>query len=424
MALTIPRLPGEIAETIRIDPSDVETMRRRLCDFSRSFAGFFYRKEQGDLSRIYLEGLSSDLHRKSVEPIAIAHYRPRQGLQRFAGQGKWDDTRVRAEIHRQVARDLGDPDGVLILDGSGFPKKGKHSVGVARQWCNRLGKIDNCQVGVFLAYHGQGSSVLVEGDLFLPHEWTRHRSRMDACHVPSKIGFRSKIRIAQEIHELVAPRIPHGWTVGDDEFGRPTHFRRSLRRRGERYVLEIPSNILIRDLDAPALARAPGRRGPMPKTPFTSVAEWAKSLSDSAWTGVFVRDGEKGPQMVNATTTRVRTRSDRGKSGPREILLVTRSPGNTPEWKFFLSNAPIPTPRQTLVQVAFHQHRIEESFELAKDDLGMDHYEVRSWIGWHHHMTMVFLAHWFLTLEHRRLGEKIPSPLDRLDGQSPAKGVA
>jgi SRSO17 transposase len=424
MALTIPHIPQELFETTQVDPSDVEGLVGRLHSFARSFAPFFYRKEQAKLGEVYLEGLASDLHRKSVEPIAIAHHRSRQGLQRFAGQGKWEDAKVRGELHRQVARDLGDPDGILVIDGSGFPKKGKHSAGVARQWCNRLGKTDNCQVGVFIAYHGRGSSVLVDGDLYLPHEWTRSRARLDGCHVPQEVRFRTKIQLARELHELIAPRIPHGWTVGDDEFGRPTDFRRSLRRRGERYVLEVPSNTVIRDLDAPLPARKPGRRGRTPQAPQVSISQWTKALPDSSWTRVFVRDGEKGPLVLDVATTRVRTRTERKREGPREILVVTRTLDDTPEVKHYLSNADAKTPRQTLAQVAVHQHRIEESFQLAKDDIGMDHYEVRSWLGWQHHMTMSFLGHWFVTREHRRLGEKISRPDGSLDGQAHAEGVA
>ena len=424
MALTAPPIPQELFDTTQVDPNQVEGMLGRLRRLARSFAPFFYRTEQAKLAEIYLEGLASDLHRKSVEPIAIAHHRSRQGLQRFAGQGKWEDAKVRAELHRQVARDLGDPDGILVLDGSGFPKKGSHSVGVARQWCNRLGKVENCQVGVFIAYHGQGSSVLVDGDLFLPHEWTRRRSRMNACHVPQEIRFRSKITIARQLHELVAPRIPHGWTVGDDEFGRPARFRRSLRRRGERYVLEVPANTAIRDVDAPEPVRTPGQRGRSRQPPSIHLEQWARELPSSVWTRVFIRDGEKGPQFLEVTTARVRTRTDRKKDGPREIAVVTRTTDETPEVKYFLSNAEALTPRQTLAQVAVHQHRIEESFQLAKDDIGMDHYEVRSWLGWQHHMTMSFLAHWFITREHRRLGGKISGADAGLDGQAHAEGVA
>lgn len=265
--------------------------------------------------------------------------------------------------------------------------------------------------------------MLVDGELYLPHDWTRSRARLDRGHVPKEIGFRTKIEIAQELHERVAPRIPHGWTVGDDEFGRPAAFRRRLRRRGERYVLEVPSNTAIRDLDAPPKKRRAGRRGPQPQPALVAAHEWAKSRPAEAWTGVFVRDGEKGPQQLQVITARVRARTERRES-QRELLVVTRTLGPKPEYKYFLSNAEATTPLDVLAQVATHQHRIEEAFLVAKDDLGMDHYEVRSWIGWHHHMTMIFLGQWFLTREHRRLGGK-STGLDRLlDGASGAEAVA
>ena len=422
MGLSIPSIPQQLLETTQVCPSDVEALLRRLTDFATSFAPFFYRKEQAQLSKLSLEGLTSDLHRKSVEPIALAHHRPRQGLQRFAGQGKWEDPRVREELHRQVGRDLGDPEGILVLDGSSFPKKGKHSVAVARQWCNHRGKEDNCQVGMFIAYHGRGSSLLVDGELYLPHEWTRSRRRLSSCHVPREVRFRTKTEIALELHQRVAPRIPHGWTVGDDEFGRPTEFRRSLHRRGERYVLEVPANTIIRDLEAPRPPRT-GRRGPQPKAPYLRLDAWAKALPPKAWTRLRIREAEKGPLDLEVATTRVRPHF-RHKVGTDELAVVTRSLGQEPEYKYHLSNADPRTSRGVLAQVATHQHRIEECFQVAKDDLGMDHYEVRSWIGWHHHMSMCFLGHWFLVREHRRLGEKNSGTHSSANRQPLQEGVA
>lgn len=415
MALSIPTVPPELFRTTRVRPSQVEGMLDRLDAFAASFAPFFWRKEQRGLSKMFLEGLLSELPRKSVEPIAIAHEHPRQGLQRFVGEGKWEDARVRGELHRQVAIELGDHDGILVLDSSGFPKKGTCSVGVARQWCGRLGKEENCQVGVFLSYVGRGSHTLLDGDLYLPHEWTRSRARLDRCHVPDEIGFRTKTEIANDLLKLVAPRLPHGWVVGDDEFGRPAHFRRALRRRGERYLLEVPSNTLMRDLEALLPERRCGQRGRLPQTPFVNVASWAKALPGSSWTRVGVRDGEKGPIQVQITTARVRARATR-KPGPPELLIVTRTLARDPEVRYYLSNADATTPRQLLARVAGTPHRIEENFEISKGDIGMHQYEVRSWIGWHHHMTLALMAHWFLTLEHRRLGEKIPRPDGGLHG--------
>ena len=414
MGLAFPAIPQELFATTKVSVPVAAEIVTRLSKFAKCFAPCFTRTEQASHCRTYLEGLMSDLHRKSIEPIATAHRDPRRPLQRFVGAGKWDDTDPRQELLRQVASEIGDPQGVLVLDPSAFTKKGRHSVGVARQWNGRLGKIDNCQVGVFISYCGRGSATLVDADLHLPHEWTRSRARLQCAHVPRDIGFRTKIEIAKQRLEFLSPLLPHAWVTGDDEFGRPTHFRRWLRRRGETYLLDVPSNTVIRDLDAPPPTPVPGRRGPHPKAPFQSVEAWAKSLPPGSWTRILVHDGEKGPIEVEAASCRVRTKQE-GRFGPREVLLVTRTLDKNPEVRYSLTNAPATTPRQTLARAAGARHHIEESFEVAKDDLGMLHYEVRSWVGWHHHMTMVMLAQWFLTLEHRRLGEKIPGPHGRHD---------
>lgn len=423
MSLAFPVIPQELFRTTRIEPRQIEGTLGRMAQFAKSFAPFFYRVEQRDHAREYLEGLLSDLHRKSVEPIATAHLQPRRPLQRFVGSGKWEDDPMRAELHRQVAQEIGDPDGVLALDGSAFPKKGIHSVGVARQWCGRLGKTDNCQVGVFISYHGRGSFTLLDGELYLPHEWTRRRARLDKCHVPQETGFRTKIEIALELLDLVSPRVPHRWVTGDDEFGRPAWFRRALRHRKETYLLEVPSDTLIRDLEGVPPAPVPGQKGPRPKVPFVHVADWAKIQAPGVWSRVLVRDGEKGPLEVDVITTRVRAKNEQ-KIGPRELLVIVRTLEKNPEIRYYLSNADATTSRETLARVAGSRHSIEECFEISKDDLGMDHYEVRSWVGWRHHMTMSFLAHWFLTLEQRLVGEKNTGPHGGLDGAGAAETAA
>jgi SRSO17 transposase len=416
MGLAFPAIPQELLADTKVSATLAAETLTRLAKFAKSFAPCFTRSEQGTHCRTYLEGLMSDLHRKSIEPIATAHCDPRRPLQRFVGAGKWDDTDPRDKLLRRVASEIGDPQGVLVLDSSGFTKKGKHSVGVARQWNGRLGKIDNCQVGVFISYCGRGSATLVDADLYLPHEWTRSRARLDHVHVPRDIGFRSKIEIAKQRLEILSPALPHAWVTGDDEFGRPAHFRRWLRRRKETYLLDVPSNTVIRDLEAPPPRPLPGRRGPHSKAPFQSVEAWTKSLPPRSWTRVLVHDGEKGPIEVEAASCRVRTKHQ-GRLGPREVLLVTRTLEKVPDVRYSLTNAPATTPREVLTRVAGARHHIEESFEVAKGDLGMHHYEVRSWVGWHHHMTMLLLAQWFLTLEHRRLGEKI-SGADRPDDRA------
>lgn len=424
MALSIPKLPPDIRATIQIDADDVSGMLQRLTRFLSSFTPHFYRKEQRTLSRRYVEGLLSDLHRKSAEPIATLHELPRRPLQRFVGAGKWSDARVREVLHRQVNALIGEEDGILILDGSAFPKKGEHSVGVARQWCGRLGKVENCQVGVFVAYSGGGSTMLLDADLYLPQEWTRRRALLREAHVPEEVKFRNKLKIAEAQLALVAPRVRHGWVVGDDEFGRPAWFRRRLDKRGERYVLEVPLNTSIRDLEARPPRTPAGKPGPAFKVvPFPTIDKWLQKHGFKSCKRVTVRNGEQGPKEVDVLIRRVRT-MNRFKHGRCELMIITRDVDQPTEIKAFLSNADSRTPSEILTRVAGARHQIEEAFEVCKDDLGMDHYEVRSWVGWHHHMTMTLLTLWFVIREQRRLGEKNNGPDSQLNSPASAEPAA
>lgn len=364
----------------------------------------FYRTEQREHVETVLEGMLGDLPRKTVEPIAVDHEQPRRPLQRFVGGGHWDDADVLDVFHRHVVEEVGDPDGILMIDGSGFPKAGTESVGVTRQWCGRLGKVDNCQVGVFLGYASPRGGTLIDRRLYLPQSWARSLKRREKCHVPPEIRYRSTLRIAYELLLQDLPRFPHRWITGDDEFGRPVWFRRALARRGERYLLEVPGNTSIRDLEAVPPPRQ-SSQGPSPKVPFQAALDWAKAQRRSRWTRIEVRAGEKGPLKLDAIRCRVRTWRDRI-HGPEEILLVTRTPGPNPKIKCWMAPAFADAPLTEMVRVASHHHSIEEFFAWGKGDAGLADYEVRSWVGWHHHMTLSLLALFFLTLERSRLGEK------------------
>jgi SRSO17 transposase len=209
--------------------------------------------------------------------------------------------------------------------------------------------------------------------------------------------------------------IPHGWIAGDDEFGRAQAFRAGLRGRGERYCLDVPSDTLVRDLSR----RRPPRRskkGRKREVPFARTDSWAKAVAPSRWKRFSVRDGEKGPIEVEAVETRVRTRYEQ-RIGPEERLVVIRSVGTDPRVWYTLSNAPPEAPLAELVRVHAERHRIEQVFEEAKGETGLAHYEVRSWVGWHHHMTLSLLALWFVTTEARRLGGKI-TRRDRAAGEA------
>jgi SRSO17 transposase len=321
------------------------------------------------------------------------------------------------ELRRHVTEDLADPEGVIVFDPTSFPKKGTHSVGVKRQWCGRLGKTENCQVGVFMAYATSKGHGPLDRRLFLPEDWAEDAARREECRVPEEVEHRTKWRIALDMLDAHGEDIPHGWIAGDNEFGRVQAFRKGLRDRGERYCLDVPSDTLVRDLGR----RRPRRRskkGRKRKVPFMRVDEWTKALRRSRWERFKVRDGEKGPIEVEAVETRVRTMEGR-KIGPEERLVVVRSVEEHPRVWYTLSNAPADCPLAEIVRVHAERHRIEQVFDEAKGETGLAHYEVRSWVGWHHHMTLSLLALWFVTTEARRLGGKIPSG----DGAAGEAGV-
>jgi SRSO17 transposase len=419
MGLAIPRYTLPKIDLAEISRKQLEPCLDNLKDFVRRYASRFYRVEQAGHAAIYIEGLLSDLSRKTCEPIAIDHGQHRKPLQHFVGAGLWDDEKVLEELQLHVREELGDPRGVLVLDPSSFLKKGKNSVGVKRQYCGRIGEVANCQVGVFLAYAGRGGAALVDRRLYLPKEWCRPAQR-DLGHVPDNVHFQIRQETALDLLKKVGPRLPHSWIVGDEEFGRPTWFRRELTKLGKRYVLEVPSNTVIRDLEAipPKPRFVPGG---IPVTPFTRVASWAKKQPASKWTRLKVRDTETGPLEFEATRTTVWTKDDQ-RIGPTEVLLVMRSIQRDQYW-FWLSNAPLASLPE-LVRAASERQRIEECFERAKGEAGLAQYEVRSWAGWHHHMTLSMLATWFLTLEARRVGKKDSGSLPAADGDGLSHAVA
>ena len=221
----------------------------RLDTFAGPFAKLLTEPEQQRHAAEYMAGLLSKLERKTGEAIAYLHDQERQGLQKFVGHVPWDHKPLLAILALQVGEDLGSPDAVLVFDPSAFPKKGTKSVGVARQWCGRLGKVDNCQVGVFMGYVAGKGHTLVNTRLYLPQEWTKDRARCKAAGVPKGFGFRTRHQLALEMLDECGKQLPHSWVAGDDEMGRPASFRRELQGRGERYLPAVPSNTLIRDLD-------------------------------------------------------------------------------------------------------------------------------------------------------------------------------
>ena len=385
-----------------VTPDSVRGCTDRLTVFLRRYLPKFYRAEQRENATTVIPGLLSGLERKTCEPIAIEAGLPRKPVQFFVGSGKWDDEAVMAELRTHVREALAEPDGVVVIDGSAFPKKGTESCGVARQWCGRLGKVDNCQLGVFLAYAARAGYAPLDRRLYLPEDWADDPARRLKCHVPPGVKFQEKWRIALDLLDRSLPGLPHGWITGDDEFGRPAEFRAALRRRKERYVLDVPCDTTVRDLERRRPPRKKAGVGRKREVPFRRADRWAAGQPESRWERITVRDGEKGPLVVDAMTVRVRTKQD-GRIGPEERLVVIRPVGEL-RVDYALTNAGPEVPLTELVRVQRQRHRIEEVFEAGNGEAGLDHYEVRSWVGWHHHMTLSLVALWFLCLERRRVG--------------------
>jgi SRSO17 transposase len=377
-----------------------------LTGFLQRYLPKFYRTEQRDNATTVIRGLLSGLERKTCEPIAIEAGLARKPIQFFVGAGKWDDEGVMAEVRTHAREELADPEGVVVIDPSGFPKKGTRSCGVARQWCGRLGKVDNCQIGVFLAYAGKAGYAPLDRQLYLPEDWADDESRRETCHVPPEVQFREAWRIALDLLDRSLPGLPHGWIVGDDELGRASQFRTALRQRTERYVLDVPCNTAVRDLERRRPPRRKAGVGRKREVPFQRADAWAASQPGSRWERITVRDGEKGPLVVDAMSVRVRAKGG-GRIGPEERLVVMRPVGES-RIDYALTNARAEVPLAEVVRAQRQRHRIEEVFAAAKGEVGLDHYEVRSWVGWHHHMTLCLVALWFLCLERRRVGGENP----------------
>jgi SRSO17 transposase len=405
-----------------VPPGLLRDVLPRLQAFLQPFVAHLHSPERQTNARHYVQGLLSDLDGKDVESIAYLHDRERQGLQKFIGQVAWEHPPLLTELARQVGIELGEADAVLVFDPSAFAKKGTESVGVQRQWCGRLGKIDNCQVGIYLGYVSRREHALVDFRLYLPKAWANRKRRRQQAGVPEAIRFRTRHELILEMLDERGPLLPHAWIAGDDELGRCSWFREQLRARGECYLLAVPANTSVRDLRAPEPpSDGHGRR----RVPFTRVDRWCAGLSRSAWQTVEVRDAEHGPVVVQVAWTLVQARSEGRASEVGELLLVFRERQADGSYKhdYLLSNAALDTPMAEFARVFKAEHRIEECLQRAKGQAGLADYQVRTWEGWHHHQTLSLVATWFLTQETRR-GKNPDTGADDAAGARATRRVA
>jgi SRSO17 transposase len=411
----------ELLDDAEVPPGLLRGVRPRLEAFLEPFVASLTRAEQRCNARHYVQGLLSELGGKNAEAIAYLHDQQRQALQKFLGQSPWDHGPLLDELAGQVGRELGEPDGILVFDPSAFAKKGTESVGVQRQWCGRLGKVDNCQVAVYLGYASRKAHALVDVRLYLPREWATDKKRRQRAGVPKAARFRTRHQLALQMLDERGPLLPHAWVAGDDEMGRSSWFRQQLRQRGEQYLLAVPGNTLVQDLAAdPAPYAGRGRR---PGLPWQRAGDWCAALPEGRWETVEVRDGEKGPLLVQAAWALVQARTEGRPSGAVETLVAfrARQADGTFKHDFALSNAPVTTPVSEFARVQKAEHRVEECLRRAKSEAGLADYQVRTWEGWHHHQALSLLATWFLTQEARR-GKNTDARADSAAGAAADRG--
>jgi len=397
--------------------------------FHRHFQPLFPRREQRAWSLLYLCGQLSNLERKTIEPMVLsligADPNAIRGLQQFIGQGEWDTAPLMIQVQSLVSSWLGEDDGVVIVDGSGFPKQGKYSVGVAHQYCGHLGKIANCQEGVFLVYASRRGYAFVDERLYVPEEWFSpvSRKRWKACGIPETLIFHTEPELGLEMIRSLVQRgvIPFRWVTCDESYGKIPAFLDGIAALDKWYLAEVPADTRVW-LRTPAIEPPGrglfGRPRTHPRVKRTAprpleLRALSAQLPRTAWQRRKIQEGTKGPLMVELAFVRVTSVCDQ-LPGPRCWAIFRRTLGSQPETKFYLSNAPADCSKQELTRLTGMRWPVETALEEAKGEVGLDHFETRTWQGWHHHMLQSFLVHLFL-IRLRLLFQKKarPSPLPR-----------
>jgi SRSO17 transposase len=353
----------------------------------------------------------SNLARKTIEPIVLALLGPNANAirtaQHFIGQGAWEVAPVLEHAQGLVADWLGEPDGVVIVDGSGFPKQGGHSAGVAWQYCGHLGKLANSQQGVFVVYASRRGHAFLDARLYVPEVWftAEYAERWQACGMPETLTFQTEPALGLEmIRTLVQrARVPFRWVTADEKYGENPAFLDGIDTLGKWYLVEVAADTRVWWRTPPIEAPGPSLFGP-PRTrsrvkrtapaPY-EMRELLTHLPRSAWQRRMIKEGSKGPIVAEFAVVRVTPVRDQ-LPGPRCWAVFRRSLGPQPEVKFYLSNAPTSCPLHEFVRVSGLRWPVETALEEAKGEAGMDQYETRTWAGWHHHMTLAILAHLFL----------------------------
>jgi SRSO17 transposase len=349
---------------------------------------YFVRSEARDRAIRYIQGLLSEVKRKNGWQLAEqGGENTPHGMQRLLSSAVWSAEAVRDELDEYIIDNMGDEDGVLVVDETGFLKQGQHSVGVKRQYSGTAGRVANCQIGVFLAYASQQGHVLIDRELYLPKEWAEDNIRREDAKIPTEVGFATKPALAKQmIQRAVEHRVPFKWVTGDSIYGSDRSLRLWLEENRYWHVFAVSKA-------EPLWSEFQQQR----------ADERTAALSPQAWQRLSCGDGAKGPREYDwALLVLPRFMQE---SGVLHALLVRRSLTDG-ELTYFVVFAPANTPLQTLVNVAGQRWKVEECFELAKDEIGLDQYEVRHWTGWYRHITLAMWALAYLTVT--RLQANLP----------------
>ena len=389
---------------------NLKALLPKLDRFHARFHRFFCRSEGRARARQYLIGLNLPIERKNVENIAEQVGATPRKLQEFVSESPWDDEGCIGELQKFVGEELGAAHGVLILDDTGFAKKGVWSAGVARQYSGTMGRVDNCQIGVFLSYASQNGHTLIDRRLYVHENWFQPggEARRKRAGLPEDLAFKTKLELGQEMLKAAADRyyLPWMWMTADAAYGDSHELRQAVESLKRWYCFEISSPTEVWAGDPGwQVPQQPAGRGrprtrpqPTPSSPAAqTVAQLTAGLPASAWVRHRVTKGAKGPREYEFALVRV-VEKRHGQPGPAAWMMARRPVGsrNPKEFKHYLSNAPETVTLRQLAWVGCLRWTIEEDFELAKGELGLDHYELTKHRGWHHHVTLVLLALAFL----------------------------
>ena len=362
--------------------SEVEAWAAGLAELHARIAPRFARSEPRERVVAYVGGLLAPLERKNSWTLAErAGEAVPDGMQRLLMSADWDADAVRDDVRGYVVEHLGDAAGVLVVDETGFLKKGTKSAGVARQYSGTAGRIENCQIGVFLGYATSVGRTFLDRELYLPNAWTQDRDRCREAGIGDEVEFATKPELAMRmIARALEAGVPAGWVTGDEVYGQHAKLRMMLEERQMPYVLAVPVNQRV-------IATVQGRIAEL------RADELAAQLPGQAWKKISAGAGAKGPRVYHWARAAIRPLAD----AASYWLLVRRSLTDPTDLAYYLCYGPEHTPLRELVRAAGTRWAIEETFQTAKGQVGLDQYQVRRYDSWYRHITLAMLAHAFLT---------------------------